>query len=266
MYETLVALIAAHLLSDFALQSDWMVVNKNKLPVFLLHILIVGMSAAAFIGARSIPAAAAVAVIVVTHFAIDFAKMRLGDSLLTFVADQLAHVLVVFAVSLGRPTLAGEGAWALLPGDIQSEYYTVLVYASGLITAVPLGGILIKKMIKPFIPPLTGVAQSHPAAAVQSPSSAGDAGGAPAQAPPNAGRYIGWLERALTFAFMVAKQPEGVGFLLAAKSVLRIGDLKDEHDRSHAEYIIIGTFLSFGWGLVVAMITIAAAQRWSTPG
>ena len=33
-----------------------------------------------------------------------------------------------------------------------------------------------------------------------------------------------------------------------------------------AEYIIIGTFLSFGWGLVIAMITIAAAQHWTAPG
>lgn len=55
------------------------------------------------------------------------------------------------------------------------------------------------------------------------------------------GRFIGWLERALTFGLMVARQPEGVGFLLAAKSVLRIGDLKDPADRTHAEYIIIGT-------------------------
>ena len=92
------------------------------------------------------------------------------------------------------------------------------------------------------------------------------AAGTATRAPANAGRYIGWLELALTFGFIVAKQPEGVGFLLAAKSVLRIGDLKDEHDRSHAEYIIIGTFLSFGWGLLIAMVTAEAAQRWAALG
>jgi hypothetical protein len=260
MYETLVALIAAHLLSDFALQSDWMVANKEKARVFLLHILIVGLSAAAFIGARDHYAATAVGAIVLTHFAIDYAKMRLGDSLLTFLADQVAHVVVVLGVSLVRPTLAADGAWGLLSGDVQSHYYALLVYGSGLITAVPLGGILIKKMIRPFIPPSTDGAQTGAG------GGAAGAGDRRKQAPPNAGRYIGWLERALTFAFMLAKQPEGVGFLLAAKSVLRIGDLKDEHDRSHAEYIIIGTFLSFGWGLVIAMITIAAAQHWTAPG
>lgn len=246
MYETLVALLAAHLLSDFILQSDWMIANKKKPTVFFLHILIVGVSAAAFIGARDREAALAVAVVVVTHFAIDLAKMLLGDSLLTFVADQLAHLIVVLGVSVAWPSLAAQGGWALLPGDAQSQYYAFLVYGSGLIAAVPLGGILIKKMIKPFVP-------------------AGNSSAA-AQTPANAGRYIGWLERVLTFAFILARQPEGVGFLLAAKSVLRIGDLKDEHDRSHAEYIIIGTFLSFGWGFAIAVATAAAAQHWAPPG
>lgn len=241
MAETFLALFAAHLISDFVLQWDRMVANKRKPRVLAAHIAIVGLSAAILIGARDSLAIVAVLVIVVTHLLIDSWKIRAGDTLFTFIADQAAHVAVVAVIASAWPHLAQRGFWALLPGDIQAFYYAALVFIAGFVAAVPLGGILIKKLIKPFIPP-----------------------GAPnaGQAPLNAGRYIGWLERGLTFAFIVARQPEGVGFLLAAKSLLRIGDLRDQQDRSHAEYIIIGTFLSFGWALIFGFVALAGARHW----
>lgn len=243
MIETFVALLTAHLASDFALQWDRMVANKRKPPVLLAHIAIVGLSAAIAIGARDALAAGAILAIIATHLLIDIWKMRAGDTLLTFTTDQLAHLIVIFVIALLMPELARRGLWSLMPGDDQAIYYTVLVYLSGLIAAVPLGGIVIKKLIAPLAP--TGAKEEA------------------ATSPASTGRYIGWLERGLTFAFIVANQPEGVGFLLAAKSVLRIGDLKDHNDKTHAEYIIIGTFLSFGWAIVVTFATAAAAAHWS---
>jgi hypothetical protein len=76
----------------------------------------------------------------------------------------------------------------------------------------------------------------------------------------NGGKYIGQLERALILLFVLAGQPQGVGFLVAAKSVFRFGDLKEHRDRMEAEYIIIGTMLSFGWGLAVALLTQRVLQ------
>lgn len=244
MYETFVALLAAHLVSDFVLQHDWMVANKRKTWVLALHVLIVGACTAIALGARDWTAMIAVAIVLVTHLVIDAIKIRAGDSMRSFVLDQLAHILVAALIAILLPTLAAQGAWSLLPGDAQARYYAVLVLGSGLIAAVPMGGIVIKKMIAPFAPALSP-------------------GGQGAAAPLNAGRYIGWLERALTFAFILMKMPEGVGFLLAAKSVLRIGDLKDPGDRSHAEYIIIGTFMSFGWALLIAVLAQTAAAHWT---
>lgn len=246
MYETLLALLAAHFLSDFVLQRDWMVANKRKWWVLALHGLLVGFATAATLGARDLTAAMAVATVVFTHLIIDAVKVRVGDTMLSFAIDQLAHILVAIAIAVSLPTLAGTGAWSLLPGDAQSRYYAVLVLGSGLIVTVPMGGIIIKKAIRPFDPSRTQ-ASIIPAAA----------------APLNAGRYIGWLERGLTFAFILMKMPEGVGFLLAAKSVLRIGDLKEQGDRSHAEYIIIGTFMSFGWAFLFAILTQTILAHWS---
>ncbi|GGI26024.1 DUF3307 domain-containing protein [Pedobacter mendelii] len=70
----------------------------------------------------------------------------------------------------------------------------------------------------------------------------------------NAGKYIGILERALIFVFILTNHFEAVGFLLAAKSIFRFGDLKEAHDLKLTEYVLIGTLLSFGIAIVVSLI------------
>lgn len=72
----------------------------------------------------------------------------------------------------------------------------------------------------------------------------------------NAGKYIGILERLFVFTFILVGQWEGIGFLLAAKSVFRFGDLKESKDRKLTEYILIGTLLSFGIAMGVGLVTI----------
>jgi len=67
------------------------------------------------------------------------------------------------------------------------------------------------------------------------------------------GKVIGWLERLLIYLFVMSGHPAGVGFLVAAKSIFRFGELKEHHNRLEAEYITIGTLMSFAWGLGVAM-------------
>lgn len=70
----------------------------------------------------------------------------------------------------------------------------------------------------------------------------------------NAGKYIGMLERLLILLFILVGQWSGVGFLLAAKSIFRFGDLKEAQDRKLTEYIMIGTLLSFGIAILAAVI------------
>ena len=72
----------------------------------------------------------------------------------------------------------------------------------------------------------------------------------------NAGKYIGILERLLVLAFVISGHWQAVGFLIAAKSVFRFGDLKESKDRKLTEYILIGTLLSFGIALAVGMVAI----------
>ena len=62
------------------------------------------------------------------------------------------------------------------------------------------------------------------------------------------------MERLLILVFVLLGKWEGVGFLLAAKSVFRFGDLKEAHDMRLTEYVLIGTLLSFGIAIFVALL------------
>ena len=62
-------------------------------------------------------------------------------------------------------------------------------------------------------------------------------------------------ERGLIFLLLMVGQPTGVGFLIAAKSVLRFDTTAK--DQSAGEYVIIGTLASFGWALLCAYGTLA---------
>jgi hypothetical protein len=74
---------------------------------------------------------------------------------------------------------------------------------------------------------------------------------------PGAGMWIGVIERALILVFVLTGSLEAVGFLLAAKSVFRFGDLRDGTDRKRTEYVLVGTLLSFGIAIGTALLARA---------
>lgn len=70
----------------------------------------------------------------------------------------------------------------------------------------------------------------------------------------SAGKYIGILERLLVFTFIVVNHWEGVGFMIAAKSVFRFSDLAQAKQRKLTEYVLIGTLLSFGIAVLAGIL------------
>ncbi len=71
----------------------------------------------------------------------------------------------------------------------------------------------------------------------------------------NAGRLIGILERGIIFMLVLAGQPAGIGFLIAAKSILRFETTSQ--DQKTSEYVIVGTLASFGWAMLISFATDA---------
>jgi hypothetical protein len=75
----------------------------------------------------------------------------------------------------------------------------------------------------------------------------------------DAGVTIGILERILVLTLVFIEQFSAIGFLVAAKSILRLIDRPLNNDdvfssRKHTEYVLMGTFLSFGFALLTGLV------------
>ena len=68
-----------------------------------------------------------------------------------------------------------------------------------------------------------------------------------------AGKWIGVFERILVLTFVLYNHFEGIGFLIAAKSILRFNDIKGDHMRKEAEYVLIGTLMSFALSIATGI-------------
>lgn len=249
MTETFTALLTAHLLADFVLQTDYMIAHKKEIRILLLHGLVIGLATILAVGGHTSLAVMLTMIIIVSHIAMDFIKVRyLGDTLLSFALDQAVHLAVIAAITAWHPDLSSIAWWTRLAGQQQAQLYAGMAFASGFITSIPLGGVLIKKLVAPIAPPQS---PSRDSSTTQ-----------PLTGMAQGGKYIGWLERAITMMLILTGKVEGVGFMIAAKSILRLREISTDQDRHVAEYIIIGTFLSFGWGMLVALLTAKAISYW----
>lgn len=261
--DLLVPLIAGHLLADFVLQTDRMAAHKDRWGVLLGHVSVVAIASWILIG-RGAAAAPLIVLVALLHLLVDLGKGAIerrafgdeatdasgpeapgfwpgnGRSML-FLGDQALHALSIVAVValMGRvpfvPDVAPDtGVWTAAFG---ASYLRFLVLLSGWIVAT------------------TGVGYffGHFLARFERELEPDQRGGLS-----KGGYWIGVTERSLIFLFILVGEPSGIGFLAAAKSVFRIGELKDAKDRKLAEYILIGTLLSFAAAMVVGLVTRAA--------
>lgn len=238
------ALLAAHLAGDFVFQTDRMARTKRNPGVLLVHAAIhagVAYLAAACWALWWIPAA-----VFLSHAAIDYAKARAPRPTQTvFWVDQAAHSVVIAAVAIGAAAVGGVSAWARLVGP---HWSAACVLVAGAIICVRVLAIVVGFWVQPYLDEIKAAGQD------------GFAAGA-SRGLTNGGRTIGQWERALIFLLVLFGQPAGIGFLIAAKSIFRFGELMDRRNRMEAEYITIGTLMSFGAAVAVAFITVALARR-----
>jgi len=241
MIETLIALLFAHIMADFLLQTGWMVARKRHFGVLLLHSGIVAVLSYAALGFSGFWVVLAIAG---SHLLFDALKTYWpGTGWRAFLLDQGLHVAVILVAAARFPGLYSAGHWqgyglldtppaylATLPAGWVAQLPHFMLLTAGLVLATRAGGFFIGLFMKPL--------------AVDAPEGL-----------PQAGAIIGNLERALAYLFILSGQPQNIGFLLAAKSVLRFGATKEQ--RGISEYVIIGTLMSFGWAITVSMGVLA---------
>lgn len=248
MIEILVPLLTGHLLGDFVFQSDRMLQRKERPGGLTIHAAIVTVLSLLFLGRLNLPL---LALVFLSHWLIDLIKVRSRKTGATaFLIDQLAHVLVILALAIWFGfARAPLGPWPdFIPGGLRPLFHDLQCVLGGLVLVAPVGGVLIQKLTEPLRNEVEDSCEDN----------AGNP--PPTDGLTNGGRYIGWLERLLTLLLVLIGQPSGIGFVIAAKSILRFGEIKDASQRRMAEYIIIGTFLSFGWAIAVSALVKAGLE------
>lgn len=214
-------LLCAHLCSDFIFQTDVIIDGKRKAGIKgigyqLFHSAIHAAVTYLFVAEWScwlIPS-----VIFASHFVIDLIKCKSFSkrTLITFLADQLCHITVIISL------------WYILfEGRIEFAYFENLCPVKIWITIMAY--ILMLKPSSIFLSLFLN--KWAPASSTQS--------------LPNAGQWIGYIERILILTFVLIGSLESIGFLLAAKSVFRFGELNKAKEIRTTEYVLIGTLSSF---------------------
>lgn len=224
----LLKLVLAHLLGDFLLQPDSWVRDKfqRKLtsPYLYLHVGIHGLLLLLLLGPEYW---VSILLMSCSHYVIDLVKLYLQNedrARWLFFADQLCHLLVLLGITYFHFPFSLYLLRWYTPGS--------LLLLVAILTVTQVGSIMIRLLMSRW-----HLAEDRPEDSLI-----------------DAGRYIGILERLLVFLFVLIAQWQAVGLLIAAKSILRFSDLSRAKDRKLTEYVLIGTLLSIGFALVVALI------------
>lgn len=238
------ALLLAHLLTDFVFQPRRMVEAKlarNLRSGWLyLHATAAGLLAWSLSGllAGQWTAHELLWVTALTHLLIDAGKIALQKrskperETALFFGDQLLHLLVIAGLIAWVAGLAAiQNLWTELP------LHDTAVLLLAVVFLLQPCSIIMQKLLALF-PSIFN----------------GEPGKLPDELP-LAGQWIGYAERLLILIFVLIGQFTAIGFLVAAKSILRFGSEQKQGPKS--EYVILGTLFSLTIALLTALATRA---------
>lgn len=226
MFELIIKTILAHLIGDFVLQSDKSIKelkSKKFKSKYLyihygIHFLLLWCLTGVFLPSL-ILSTVHIIIDIITKFYLDFPQYKIQ----IFLIDQALHFLSI-----------GVFIYYFHPYSMPwNEIFNVTNYTTlmALVALTYVSSVVIKIFMSKY------VLKNNQELGTE-----------------NAGKIIGMLERLFIFGFIIIDFWEGIGFLLAAKSIFRFGDLKENKDIKLTEYILIGTLLSFGLAILIALV------------
>lgn len=222
-------LLLAHLLGDFLFQPTKWVVHKeaNKIASKYLYLHILVHAIITMLLVWDLKLWGWVAVIAISHYFIDLSKIYASpyfkNKSIPFFIDQVLHIVVLYCCAFNSDLIGHtlgilkEMNWPLITAIV------FVSYPSSIIMAKILEGMSDK------------IELDH-------------------KSLPNAGKYIGIIERLFVLVFIIVGRWEAIGLLITAKSVFRFNDLKESNSRKLTEYILIGTLLSFGLAIITGLV------------
>ncbi len=233
----LIKLLLAHVIGDFFTQSLKWVKHKeeHKLKSSRLYLHIGIHFALLFLILWDLTLWPVILIVGFSHFLIDALKLLVQNKRnrrYLFFIDQLLHLIVILVVwyFFSQPEIGFS--------DLFSTYNLAMLTAVLFLT-LPVSVIMKQIFSKWDLKELTKGNESLR----------------------DAGKYIGILERLLVFVFVILGRWEAVGFLITAKSVFRFGDLRESKQRKLTEYVLIGTLISFGIAILIALLFLWASSK-----
>lgn len=235
-------LLLAHVLVDFYWQPTRWVTDKKekkyKSPYLYFHILLVIVVSyiALHQWANPLPAI----LLGIAHGVIDLVKISFDkqDSLTWFITDQAAHLATIAFTAL------------ILTGNISIGFEALITWFNTPKTLATLSGALLSLSPISF---LVGILTKPWREELSKLAPEADDNLA------SAGRWIGMSERLLIFVFVLVNQYSAIGFLIAAKSLLRYNDKSTEpgippaYISKKSEYVLVGTLMSYTCAIAVAL-------------
>jgi hypothetical protein len=237
-------LLLAHILSDFYWQpTKWVEEKRRKSfrsKYLYAHVGVVVVTSYVFLGHWDNPWPAIL--LGLAHGIIDAIKLEWDkhNSVRWFIGDQVAHLLtIIFTAVVITSTIPVEFShfkeWI-------HDKKIIAILTGGFLSLSPIS-FLVGMLTKPWrdeLDKLLPKADDNLA---------------------NAGRWIGMAERLLIFVFVLLSQYSAIGFLIAAKSLLRYndkavaGEIPPTYISKKSEYILVGTLLSYTAAIIFALAT-----------
>ncbi|CAM4092256.1 DUF3307 domain-containing protein [Pseudoalteromonas byunsanensis] len=247
--DLLLLLISAHFVGDFYLQPTAWVMCRNTRHIksaglwkhFLVHL---ALNTLVFLLADFSfwQASIAVMIIAFSHLLMDYIKSHLNNSLRTFLLDQGVHLVIICLVWIYLSEYSLSQIQSFLSSFISNK--NIIIGLAYLLACKP-ASIIIALALKKHTDSLTASAQQH-----------ANSGSHVTHEPINiglisAGAWIGYIERCLAISFIFMGQFAGIGFLVAAKTIFRFGDLTKNKDMKLTEYMMLGTLFSYAIALFI---------------
>ena len=187
---------------------------------------------------------------------LDFLRTRFGqENIPSFLLERATYAgaALILAVAFGHAPASPHASPLYGVARWGEAYLQAIVLVAGAVVTILTSGVLTARIVKPLRKQL---------------SKSDDAGFI------EGGLIIGRLERILIFVLVLSGNSAAIGFLVAAKSILRFGRVgekekdqdreledqgheeKSQNPRMESEYIIIGTLASFTFATTASLLTV----------
>lgn len=225
-------LILAHLLADFVLQTAWVAEHKRRPKALLLHGLAYLLCSLLLVWSSLDPALALMLLaLTALHQGVDFLKDRVGQALpqlawLWFALDQAAHLL---SIAAGLYLVSAADRAFLASSLARLDTQRLVQYLTLMVINLSAGRHVVNLICARHRPEIDGNEDPH--------------------------ALIGIFERLLITLSVLIGRYEVIGFMIAAKSIIRLPDAnaldKQSESRAHrmVNYYLIGTFVSYSWAI-----------------